>query len=145
MRIAGFLKKHPVFSSASDDELLALADVCEWEQCPRDYIIKGSMEELDRIPMLVQGRAILYGESSDGWNNPFRVFKEGDILSLEPFFGDGKPRDLLIADEGGAAVLFILADTLRAFFRKHPESLFELTRIIEKEKIKYQKLWLNAI
>ena len=145
VKTAGILKKHPVFSSASDDELLALADVCEWEQCPRDYIIKGSMEELDRIPMLVQGRAILYGESSDGWNNPFRVFKEGDILSLEPFFGDGKQRDLLIAGEHGAAVIFIRAAVLEGFFKEHPESLFELARVIEKEKRNYQKLWLNAV
>ena len=103
------------------------------------------MEELDRIPMLVQGRAILYGESSAGWNNPFRVFKEGDILSLEPFFGDGKQRDLLIAGEHGAAVIFIRAAVLEGFFKEHPESLFELARVIEKEKRNYQKLWLNAL
>lgn len=145
VRIAGILKKHPVFLSASDEELLSLADDCIWEQFAGDSMIRGSMDALEWIPLLVQGRAILYGESSEGWNNPFRVFREGDFLSLDAFFGDGRPRDLLIADEGGAAVLFILADTLRAFFGKHPESLFELTRIVEKEKIKYQKLWLKAI
>ena len=144
MKIAGILKKHPVFLSVSDEELLELAEDCEREQFAGDYMIMGSRDAQEWLPVLVHGRVILYGECAKGWNNPVRVFRYGDILSMEALFGDGKQRELLITDEKGAVVIFIRADALRVFFEEHPESLFEIGRIIEKEKKNYRKLWLNA-
>ena len=145
VKIAGFLKRHPIFSPAPDEELLTLAGTCEMEQLAGDYLISGAKDTSEWVPVLVRGKAILYGTTADGWNNPVKVFKSGDILSFEALFSDRYTGELLMTHEDGAVILFMKPDALYEFFCAHPECLLEAAHILEKEKRSYRKLWLNAM
>lgn len=143
-KIAGFMKKHPVFQSAADDELLVLAEAGRLDRVPEDYIIVNLNEASEEIPILVQGRAILFRTSSGGWSNPVHVYKPGDFLSMAALFEDEKRRDLLITDAGAAVILWIRSEALLSFLDTHPDSWRQIAYILEKEKQNYLRLWLNA-
>jgi CRP-like cAMP-binding protein len=144
VKIAGMLKKHPVFCVASDDELIALAMDSEIARYSDGYMItkKGTMQT--ELPILFNGNCILYGETQGGWNNPMRVLKKGDILDYSALFTDEKTTHTVTSNSAETTVLFIPREQLRSFLYAHPAGLIEIAGMLEKDRQRFMKLWMRA-
>jgi hypothetical protein len=144
VKIAGSLKKHPVFREAGDEELLTLASFCFREHFVEDEMIVRKGEALQMLPILLKGRAIVFGESREGWSNPLRIKGAGSILSFTPLFEDERTGSMVTSGEEGAIVLFIPQEALLDFLFRHPESMLEASRLLYQERKDFIKLWLGA-
>ena len=144
LKIAGSLKKHPVFSNAEDEELLNLASFCHLGHFAEDEMIVRKGDALQKLPILLKGRAIVFGETKEGWNNPLRIKKAGSILSFTPLFEDEKTNNLVTSGMDGSIVLFIPQEALLTYLFRHPESMIEISRLIYQERNIFIKLWTNA-
>lgn len=144
LKIAGFMKKHPVFNSVKDEDIIALAGRCNRRIYSEDEIIIPKGQFLDSLPVLLSGKAVVYGETSTGWNNPLRVLKKCDILSFTGLFEDMKAKELVTSGANDTEVLSIPVRDMHAFLESHPGVSLALMRLLEEEKNRYLTLWLNA-
>lgn len=144
LKIAGFLKKHPVFDSVMDEDIIALARRCSYKIYAEDEIIIPKGQFPDALPVLLSGKAVVYGETSTGWNNPLRVLKKSDILSFAGLFDDMKTKQLVTSGTKETEVLLIPAKDMLAFCELHSGVSLALMRLLEEEKNRYLTLWLNA-
>ena len=144
LKIAGALKKHPVFSGTGDDELLELAGVCRLEHYAADEIIVKKGVYLQELPILLRGTAVLHGETREGWSNPLRVRKSGSILSFAPVFEEEKTGHMTVNGQGEALVLLLPRKALTEYLARHPEGTLELARQLHEERNIFMKLWTNA-
>lgn len=144
IKIAGILRKHPVFSGASDDMLIALATNSRLSHFTEDLMIvrKGDIQE--DLPVLLRGKCILYGETRDGWNNPLRVLKEGDILDYSSLFSEEKSPFTVVNSASESTVLFIPIEELRSFLNAHPEGLIEIARMLDRDRQRFMALWIGV-
>ena len=143
LKIAGFLKKHPVFDSVMDEDIIALARRCSYKIYAEDEIIIPKGQFPDALPVLLSGKAVVYGETSTGWNNPLRVLKKSDILSFAGLFDDMKTKQLVTSGTNETEVLLIPAKDMLAFCELHSGVSLALMRLLEEEKNRYLTLWLN--
>ena len=143
IKIAGSLKKHPVFAGASDDTLIELARTCSISHYSKDGIVIRKGEARQEIPLLIEGRCILYGETRDGWNNPLSILREGSILDYSSLLNEEKTMNTVVSSEN-SQVLFIPAAAFLAFLEKHPEGALEIVRLLEKDRRTFMKLWMSA-
>ena len=142
--IAEALKVHPVFQGADDDELLALAVRGRLAHYPGDAIIV-SRDELPReMPILLNGRVFHYTQTRDGWENPLRLLKEGDILSYSVLFEGQRTSDLIVNNRNEATVLWLPKTELLDFLAAHPAGMIEIARRLHSDKRVYARLWNNA-
>lgn len=144
LKIAGFMKKHPVFSGVKDEDIIALAGRCGRKSCSEGEIIVPKGQFPDALPVLMSGKAIVYGETSSGWNNPLCVLKKCDILSFTGLFEDMKTKELIVCNTDETEVLSIPVRDMLAFCEAHPEVSLALMRELEEERARYMTLWLNA-
>ena len=144
LKIAGMMKKHPVFSGVKDEELLALAQVCSLNVYAEDETILLKDSRPEDVPFLVNGTAMLYGETASGWINPVQGMKNGSILTILPLFEDIRMPNTVMSNEDGTLVLFVPGYAMRAFCMAHPESLLQILRMLYDSSNKYMKLWMNA-
>ena len=143
-KIAGFMKKHPIFSYADDEELVALAKECTIRTFVEDETIVKAGEPMDTVPVISKGTAVDYGTSNEGWLNPARILGPGSILTYVGMFDGYKTRTTVMCGDEAATVFFVPAESMKAFCTAHPEALFEITRMQLTEKHSYMKLWLDA-
>ena len=144
LKIAGALKKHPIFFDAGDDELLELAGVCRLEHCAADEIIVKKGAYLKELPILLRGTAVLYGETREGWSNPLRVRKSGSILSFAPLFDAEKTGHMAVNGQEEALVLQLPRQALTEYLARHPEGSMVLARQLYEDRNIFMKLWTNA-
>ena len=144
VKIAGSLKKHPVFRGAEDEELLALASFCFLDHFAEDEVIVKKGEALRMLPILLRGKAIFFGETREGWSNPLRIRKAGSILSYTPLFDDEKTSNMVTSGMDESIVLFIPQEALLEYLFQHPESMIEMTRLLYHDRNVFIKLWTNA-
>ncbi len=144
MKIAGFLKRHPVFSSASDKELLTLSEMCQLRMYGEDEMIVRKGCIMEEIPVLVSGKAILYGETLDGWTNPLRVLTNNRFLSYSGLFEETRTSNMVSSAQDGTIVFFVPVNAMRDFCLRHPDSLLTIAELLYQEKNQYIKLWMNA-
>ena len=144
LKIAGFMKKHPLFSCAEDDALLSLAAGCSIATYAEDEPIVVKGDSMQDIPVLMQGRAVVYCETRGGWNNPIRVLRRGSVLSRSALFEGMKEETVVTAGEDRTLVLYVPAAEMQRFLEDYPEAAFQMLRELEREKQSYMKLWLNA-
>lgn len=144
MKIAGLMKRHPVFSDASDEELLALSEVCHMRVYAEDEMIvrKGCL--MEGIPVLVSGNAVLYGETMEGWINPLRILKSNSLLSISGLFEETRTSNMVSSAKDGTVVFFVPTFAMKEFCLRHPNALFAITKLLYQEKNQYMKLWMNA-
>ena len=145
VKIAGFMKKHPVFASVPEEALLSLAETCTLDHFQEGSIIVNPSEYTEDITVLVQGRAVLYGESEGGWRNPARVFRPGSILDIGALIGEMRPRNLVMNDMEDVTVLRIPYGAFLDFLYERPAVFLRLLSQVEKEKQDYMRLWLKAL
>lgn len=103
---------------------------------------KGDIQE--DLPVLLKGKCILYGETRDGWNNPLRVLKEGDILDYSSLFSEGKTPFTVVNSASESTVLFIPIEELRSFTNAHPEGLIEIARMLDRDRQRFMALWIGV-
>lgn len=144
VKIAGSLKKHPVFRGAGDEELLTLASFCSRHHFTEDEMIVRKGVTLQMLPILLKGQAIVFGETKEGWCNPLRIKGAGSILSFTPLFDDEKTGSMVTSGKDGAIVLFIPQEALLDYLFRHPESMLEVSRLMYQERNVFIKLWTNA-
>ena len=143
VKIAGSLKKHPVFAGASDDALIELARMCSISHYSEDGIVIRKGEDRQEIALLLKGRCILYGETRDGWNDPLSVLREGSILDYSPLLNEEKAMNTVVSSEN-SQVLLIPRAAFLAFLEEHPEAALEIVRLVEQDRRRFMKLWLNG-
>lgn len=143
VKIAGSLKKHPGFAGADDNELIRLAERCRLAWFAPDEIVvrKGGVER--EIPLLLEGRCVVFGETKEGWNNPLRILREGSILDYSPLFSGDRTFNTIACIES-SVVLFIPCDDLMVFLSANPLGMMEIMRLLEKDKRTFMKLWMGA-
>lgn len=144
VKIAGMLKKHPIFCGASDDDLIALAAdswIVRYTE-GRMIVKEGTVRK--NLPVLFKGRCILYGETPSGWNNPMCVLKEGEILDYSPLFSEEKTTHTVMSSSPGATVVFIPEELLKSFLYAHPAGFLEITRMVDRDRQRFMKLWMKA-
>ena len=142
VKTAGILKKHPVFAGASDDALIGLARMCSLTHYSEDGIVIRKGEYSRAIPLLLEGRCILYGETRDGWNNPLSVLNKGSILDYASLLNEEKTVNTVVSSEK-SQVLLIPRAAFLAFLEKHPEAALEVVRLVEKDRRRFMKLWMS--
>ena len=137
------LKKHPGFAGADDNELIHLAERCRlaWFAPEEIVVRKGAAES--EIPLLLEGRCIVFGETKEGWNNPLRILREGNILDYSPLFSGDRAFNTIACIES-SMVLFIPCDELVDFLSANPHGMMEMMRLLEKDKRVFMKLWMGA-
>ncbi len=145
MKIAGLLKRHPVFSGAADEELLALSQMCQMRVYAEDELIVRKGCVMEEIPVLVSGNAILYGEAVDGWINPVRVLKKNSFLSYSGLFEETRTSNMVSSMKDGTVVFFVPSFAMKEFCLRHPNALLAITKLLYQEKNQYIKLWMNAV
>ena len=143
VKIAGSLKKHPVFEGASDAELIELARMCSISHYSEDEIVIRKGENRQEIPLLTEGRCILCGETRDGWNNPLSVLTEGSILDYASLLNGEKAMNTVVSSRN-SQVLLIPSAAFLAFLEKHPRAALEIVRLLEKDRRRFMKLWMSA-
>lgn len=144
VKIAASLKKHPVFQDGQDEELLRLASFCHLEHYAEDEVMIRRGERRSELPILLHGKAILYGETRDGWSNPLRISKEGSILSFSPLFEEEKTNNMMANSSEEAVVLNIPMGALMDYLADHPDGVLEIARLLYEERSAFIKLWTNA-
>ena len=144
IKIAGMLKKHPVFSGVSDDMLIALAKMSRLSHYAEDQMIvrKGNIQA--DFPVLLRGKCVLYGETREGWNNPLRILKEGDILDYSALFSEGKTPFTVVSSTPESTVLFIPVEELKSFMNTHPEGLLEIASMLDRDRQRFMRLWIGV-
>jgi hypothetical protein len=145
VKAAGFMKKHPVFESVSEEALLSLAEACSLDHVQENSIILNPSVYTENVTVLVQGRAVLYGESDGGWRNPVRILKPGSFLNIGVLTGETRPRNLVMNDMEEVMVLRIPYKTFQEFLYDHPSVSLRLVSQIEREKQDYMRLWVKAL
>ena len=145
VKVAGFMKKHPVFASVSEEALLSLADACSLDHIQEGSIIVNPSAYTEDVTVLVQGRAVLYGESDGGWRNPVRILKPGSFLNISALTGDTRPRNLVMNDMEEVMLLRIPNEAFREFLYDYPSVSLQLVSQIEREKQDYMRLWVKAL
>jgi hypothetical protein len=145
VKAAGFMKKHPVFESVSEEALLSLAEACSLDHVQENSIIVNPSVYTENVTVLVQGRAVLYGESDGGWRNPVRILKPGSFLNIGVLTGETRPRNLVMNDMEEVMVLRIPYKTFQEFLYDHPSVSLRLVSQIEREKQDYMRLWVKAL
>ena len=143
-KIAGTLKKHPVFCSASDDALIELAANSRISHYAEDRIIVRKEGLQAELPILFKGKCILYGQTREGWNNPLRVLKEGDILDYSPLFIGEKVPYTVVSGASESTVLFIPIEPLKSFMNAHPEGFIEIAKMLDRDRQRFMALWMGA-
>ena len=144
LKIAGFLKRHPVFMFAEDSELIALAKCCGTRTYADEEIIVPKDQHMDVLPILVSGRAIIYGEDSSGWNNPLVTMKRENLLSFAGLFDDMKTKELVVSAAPETIVLNVPVREMLSFCRNHSRAFLALLRLEDDLKNRFMTLWLMA-
>ena len=144
VKIAEALKAHPVFQGADDEELLALAARSRLAHYPGDAIIVPRNELPREMPILLSGRVYHYTQARDGWENPLRLLREGDILSYSVLFEGQRTSDLIVNHRSKATVIWLPQAELLAFLAAHPAGMIEIARRLHSDKRVYARLWTNA-
>jgi hypothetical protein len=142
--IAEALKVHPVFQGADDEELLALAARSRLAHYPEDAIIVARNELPKEMPILLNGRVYHYTQARDGWENPLRLLKGGDILSYSVLFEGQRTSDLIVNYRNRATVIWLPQTELLDFLADHPTGIIEIARRLHSDKRVYARLWTNA-
>lgn len=143
-KIAGYLKKHPIFKEAGDEDLVALSDVCRIESFGEEEIVIREGESNTEIPILLSGRCIQYGRTKEGWNNPLSVIKPGQILDFSFFYENGRSPVTVSTQSSTASVIFIPREELTRFLQKYPMGIAEIARMMDAGRRKYLRLWMRA-
>jgi CRP-like cAMP-binding protein len=144
VKIAEALKVHPVFQGADDEELLALAERSRLAHYPADAIIVARGELPREMPILLDGRVYHYTQARDGWENPLRLLKGGDILSYSVLFEGQRTSDLIVNNRDEATVIWLPKAELLDFLAAHPKGMIEIARRLHSDKRVYARLWTNA-
>lgn len=144
LKIAVFLKKHSVFGCVQDAELISLAGKCRLKTYSEDEIIVVKEQYLDEIPILLNGKAVMYGLSKSGWENPIQILHSGSVLSYTGMLEGVKNENLIASTTSDTEVLFVPKKEMLAFCAEHPAASFAIMRQLEGTKNKYMRLWLNA-
>ena len=142
-KIASYMKKHPLFGHADDNELFFLADECVMTSFAEDETIVRIGEKQGSIPILMRGRAIVYGETRDGWNNPVRILRQGSVLSYAALLGR-KEENIITSGEDDTVILFVPSDVLLNLMETHAETSLRIITDLMDQRKTYMKLWLNA-
>lgn len=145
VKVAGFMKKHPVFADVSEDDLLSLAEACSLDHIQENSIILNPSAYTEDITVLVRGRAVLYGESDGGWRNPVRILKPGSFMNIGALTGETRPRNLVMNDMEEVMALRIPNKAFQVFLYDHPSVSLRLVSQIEREKQDYMRLWVKAL
>ena len=145
VKVAGFMKKHPVFASVPEEALLSLAEACSLDHIQEGSIIVNPSAYTEDVTILVQGRAVLYGESDGGWRNPVRILKAGSFLNMGALTGETRPRNLVLNDTEEVMVLSIPNEAFQEFLYDYPSVSLRLISQIEREKQDYMRLWVKAL
>lgn len=144
LKTAGYLKRHPVFSCADDAELISFASFCSLVHFSDGEIIVPRGRQPELLQILVSGRAVVYGESSSGWNNPLMNLRNGSILSFCGLFENGKTKELVASAAQETEILNIPVKEMLAFCNNHPKAYLTIIQQIEDTKNRYMTLWLNT-
>lgn len=117
--------------------------MCSISHYTEDGIVIRKGEIRQEIPLLIEGRCILYGETRDGWNNLLSVLKEGSILDYASLLNDEKAMNTVVSSKN-SQVLLIPNTAFLAFLEKHPKGALEIVRLLEKDRRRFMKLWMSA-
>lgn len=145
IKIAGFLKRNPLFRDAGDEELLELAQNCHMESYDEDEIIIKKDENVAGLPILLHGRCTVFEQTREGWNNPVRMLKAGQILNYSCLFEGVKANHTVVAASSGVTTVSIPRTELMQFLSLHPMKALEISRALYEERNIFVQLWTNAV
>ncbi len=143
-RIAGLLKRNPVFKDMTEDDLLKLAAGCRMESFTEDEMIIKNGERVSSLPIIVSGICTLYKQTGEGWNNPVSMVRSGGIADYSCLFEGEISQNTVVAGSSDVEVIFIPHDALEGFILQHPEIMKEISRAIYKDRKTFMNLWVNA-
>ena len=138
------LKKNPIFTGIYWDSLMELASVSELKNYRTLDRIFSEADTLNELSIVVSGRAFTSATAINGWINPIKCRKSGDILSAAGFFQLHKSGLNATAMTNNTLVMRIPADKLYEFARKHPRVMYRLLENVTDECIKYERMWING-
>lgn len=145
IKIAGFLKRTPLFRDAVDGALLELAKSCHMESYDEDEIIIKKEEIIAELPIILHGRCTVFETTREGWNNPVRMLRAGQILNYSCLFEGVSASHTVTAASNGVTAVFIPRTELMQYLSEHPMKALELSRALYEERNIFIQLWTNAV
>ena len=145
IKIAGFLKRNPLFKDVRDEDLLELAKNCYMKQYEEDEIIIKKGDRIAELPILLEGRCTVYEQTKEGWNNPVHMLRAGQILNYSCLFEGERSHNMVIAACSGVTAVFIPVKELMPFLSSHPVEMLEISRALYEDRKVFMQLWVNAI
>jgi CRP/FNR family cyclic AMP-dependent transcriptional regulator len=128
----GYLKKIPLFSSLTDEELEVINKVSVVKKFPKEHLILLEDEEGDTLFIIIKGKVKVTTFSEYGKEVIFSILYDGD------FFGDmalldGKPRSASVVALEDSEVRLIRRPDFISLLEKHPSiSLTLLEELISR-------------
>ena len=121
-----------------------MAGKCRIKTYAEDEIIIAKEQYLDEIPILITGKALMYGLSKSGWENPVKVLRSGSILSYTGILEGVKTENLVVSTTVDTEVLFVPKKEMLTFCAEHPAADLAIIHQLADDTNNYMRLWLNA-
>ncbi len=137
------LSKTAVFRNVEWNELMAAAAEAELRTYQEADSIFRADACLDSLPIMISGYAELVCRSKDGWDNPVKICKAGEILSMAGLVGAARAEIAAIAGSKEVTVLSVPCREVRRLSARYPEINEEIIRILDRESMNYKKMWVN--
>ncbi len=84
-----------MFSDLSEEQLRAIADICDWYQMPAGQTVMTAQDKTDSVFFVVKGRVAVKSFSSDGKEVTYNEIRDGGLFG-EFSAIDGQPRSAFV-------------------------------------------------
>ncbi len=137
------LHKTTIFRCVEWDELMVATTEAELRTYLEEDIIFSADMHLGSLPIVISGYVELACKSIDGWLDPVKICKAGDVLSMAGIAKAPKPEITAIAKSKGVTILSVPCCEIYRLRAKYPEVNQEIVRILYRESMNYKKMWVN--
>ena len=124
-----FLKKIPLFSSMSDNDLDAINAVAIEKKYPRDHMILLENDEGDALFIMIRGKVKVATYSESGKEVIYSILNEGDFFG-ELSLLDGKPRSASVITVEESEVRIIRRPDFFSLLEHHPGIALSLLEVL---------------
>jgi len=124
-----YLRRTPVFSALSDDELDALAPLVVERRLRKNTVIFHENDPASAFYMVKSGKVKIYKVSRDGREQVLALLGEGQIFGDVPTF-DGGPYPATAATMEDCEIYLIRREDLLAVVRRHPDIAIQIIAVL---------------
>ncbi len=90
MNTRAAIKKCPLFSGVTEEDLDRLEQICRLRNCNRGEVLFSQGEEAKGFYIIAEGRIKIYKLSADGKERILHIVHPGDSFAEAAIFGDGR-------------------------------------------------------